>query len=173
MSAKQVALFIYTMCCANEDQNMLQELACMLARCQHCMSILQTWSPYALVCIKWCSPASLAAPEWGMCADRGDCDQYVASLWDWLEGLGTGLRRQDPTTWTPDRWPPTYRGILNSLGIAHQAFVWRIRKHERIRKVRAACQCNQHGIHFAVPSSHLCRGTMVLLRVTTLPALAV
>ena len=84
------------------------------------------------------------------CCGRQDCDQYVASLWDWLEGLGTGIQRSDPDTWTQDRWPPTYRGILNSLEIAHQSFVWRVRKHERLRKVPL-----MHAGNFA---SHLCYG---------------
>lgn len=73
-----------------------------------------------------------------VCCGREECDQYVAGLWDWLEGLGTGIQRRDPATWTPERWPPTYRGILNTLEVAHQAFVWRVRKHERIRKVTLA-----------------------------------
>lgn len=66
---------------------------------------------------------------------QAECDQYVASLWDWLEGLGTGIQRSDPASWTPDRWPPTYRGILNTLEVAHQAFVWRVRKQKRVCKV--------------------------------------
>ena len=69
------------------------------------------------------------------CYDRQECEEYIASLWDWLEALGTGIQRQDPNTWTPEKWPPTYRGILNSLEIAHQSFVWRVRKNECIRKV--------------------------------------
>jgi len=68
--------------------------------------------------------------------DRTECDQYVASLWDWLEGLGTGIQRNNSASWTPDRWPPTYRGILNTLEVAHQAFVWRVRKQKRVCKVQ-------------------------------------
>lgn len=76
--------------------------------------------------------------------DRAECDQYVESLWDWLEGLGTGIQRSDPVSWTPDRWPPTYRGILNTLEIAHQAFVWRVRKQKRVCKVQRSCHLSDN-----------------------------
>lgn len=66
---------------------------------------------------------------------RQECDDYISSLWDWLEGLGTGVKQGDPSTWTTEAWPPTYRGILNTLEIAHQSFVWRIRKQKRLQKV--------------------------------------
>lgn len=76
-------------------------------------------------------------PSWTCCHCREECDQYISSLWDWLEGLGTGIRRDDSSTWTEESWPSTYRGILNTLEIAHQSFVWRVRKQRRLQKVGA------------------------------------
>ena len=32
-----------------------------------------------------------------------ECEQYVDSVWGWLEGLGTGIDRQNPDTWGDDR----------------------------------------------------------------------
>ena len=65
-----------------------------------------------------------AANCWGLCfsphlltpcCDREECEQYVSSVWDWLEGLGTGVSRADPSTWAPPQWPPSYRGVINTL----------------------------------------------------------
>jgi len=41
-----------------------------------------------------------------------------------MEGLGSGVRQDDPATWRPPAWPPSYRGILNSLEVAHQVRNW-------------------------------------------------
>lgn len=65
----------------------------------------------------------------------GECEQYVNSAWAWLENLDTGIQRNDPTTWGDDRWPPSFRGIINTLEISHQDFVWRVRQHPRILQV--------------------------------------
>ncbi|KAK9792461.1 hypothetical protein WJX73_006649 [Symbiochloris irregularis] len=67
-----------------------------------------------------------------------DCEQYIQGLWAWLEGLGTGISRDDPNTWKPPHWPESVRGIINSLGVAHEPFVWRVRKHPKLLAVFAA-----------------------------------
>jgi len=67
---------------------------------------------------------------------REECEAYQASLWSYLESLGTGIDRADPSTWGDDRFPPTFRGILNTLEIGHQAFVWKIRKNPRLLKIQ-------------------------------------
>lgn len=69
---------------------------------------------------------------------REECSRYVDSAWAWLEGLGTGVRRDDPRTWEPPAWPPSYRGVINTLEVAHADFVWRVRKHARVRQARRA-----------------------------------
>jgi hypothetical protein len=66
---------------------------------------------------------------------KADCDEYIHGLWDFLEGLGTGVKRDDPATWGPEHFPPTYRGILNTLEVGHHAFVWKVRKNPRLVKV--------------------------------------
>ncbi len=71
-------------------------------------------------------------------ARRDECAAYVDSVWAWLEGLGTGVRRGDPDTWAPPAWPPSYRGVVNTLEVAHADFVWRVRKHARVRQARRA-----------------------------------
>lgn len=66
---------------------------------------------------------------------REECEAYVESVWDWLEGLGTGISRSDPSTWTGPQWVHSFKGIVNSLEVAHQDFVWRIRKHPQLLQV--------------------------------------
>ena len=34
-----------------------------------------------------------------------ECTAGVDGIWQWLEGLGSGIRRQDPATWNDARWP--------------------------------------------------------------------
>ncbi len=66
---------------------------------------------------------------------REDCEGYISSVWDWLEGLGTGISRADSSTWRAPHWPPAFKGIINSLEVSHQAFVWRVRSNMRLIKV--------------------------------------
>jgi len=49
-----------------------------------------------------------------------------------------GRVRGDPDTWAPPAWPPSYRGVVNTLEVAHADFVWRVRKHARVRQARRA-----------------------------------
>ena len=65
----------------------------------------------------------------------------MTSLWDWLEGLGTGISRSDTKTWRSPHWPPAFKGIVNCLEVAHQAFVWRIRGNPRLIKVSLPSIC--------------------------------
>lgn len=66
---------------------------------------------------------------------REECEKYVEGVWDWLEGLGSGVSRSDPSTWTGPQWVQSFKGIVNSLEVAHQDFVWRIRKHPLLVQV--------------------------------------
>ena len=84
------------------------------------------------------SQATLRALE--LLLRREECEAYVRGVWDWLESLGTGIDRNDPATWRAPTWPASFRGIINSLGVSHQPFVWRVRKADRIRQV---CCCAQ------------------------------
>ena len=53
------------------------------------------------------------------------------------------------------RWPPSFRGIINTLEVAHQDFVWRVRSHPRILQVKQnACACDvQHCLTSAWPAA--------------------
>ena len=52
------------------------------------------------------------------CATAADCATIMEETWDWIEGLGTGVDRRDPTTWGDDRWPMA-AGASGILPSAH------------------------------------------------------
>ncbi len=53
-------------------------------------------------------------------------------MWDWLESLGTGLDRNDPSTWTAEKWPQNSRGIISCYNIGHAPFLWKLRQNPRV-----------------------------------------
>jgi len=76
--------------------------------------------------------------------DARECAEVVDLLWDWLEALGTGIRRGDPDTWGDDRWPPTIQsgpglstGIIPYFGIGQSRAMWRVRANASVRRAFA------------------------------------
>ncbi len=59
------------------------------------------------------------------CTTREEADSILCGMWDWLEGLGRGIRRHDPATHR--RWPQHNRGVLGMYGIGQSDFMWRAR----------------------------------------------
>ena len=43
-----------------------------------------------------------------------EAEWLAARTWDDLESLGTGIDRNDPSTWTNDKWPQTTHGLLQN-----------------------------------------------------------
>ncbi len=65
-----------------------------------------------------------------------ECQQYQQGVWRWLGGLGDQISREEPSSWDEARgWPPSFKGIINTMEVAHQEFVWRVRKHPRVVEV--------------------------------------
>ena len=65
--------------------------------------------------------------------------QALDLTWDYLEALGTGIDRHDPTTWDDDRWPvAVHGGIIPSQGIGHSAAQWFIRAVPDVKRSFAA-----------------------------------
>ena len=59
-------------------------------------------------------------------------------LWDYLEGLGTGIDRSNPETWNDDRWPTcAHGGIIPSYGIGHSESQWFLRSVPNVKKAFA------------------------------------
>ena len=62
-------------------------------------------------------------------------EHALSLLWDYLEELGTGIDRDDVSTWDNDRWPTAVHGaILPSYGIGHCAAQWFIRDQPGVRQ---------------------------------------
>lgn len=82
--------------------------------------------------------SDLESQGWAVVPDvltSSECKQYVDEAWLWLESLDTGISRNDPTSWGDEKWPTSFRGIINTLEVSHQDFVWRIRQHPSVLKV--------------------------------------
>ena len=61
-----------------------------------------------------------------------ECDQIIDRAWDWLTTLGTGIQRDDKATWTDDRWPRNFNGIIQRYRIGHAPFVWQARTNSKV-----------------------------------------
>ena len=56
-------------------------------------------------------------------------------LWDYLEGLDTGIDRNDVSTWGDERWPTcAHGGIMPSYGIGHSEAQWYLRGIPNVKK---------------------------------------
>jgi len=57
-------------------------------------------------------------------------------LWDHLESLGSGINRNDVSTWDNDRWPEDItNGVLFAYGIGQSSFLWFLRDRPNIEKI--------------------------------------
>tara|TARA_B100001113_G_scaffold351117_1_gene349541 strand:+ start:1553 stop:2548 length:996 start_codon:yes stop_codon:yes gene_type:complete len=67
-----------------------------------------------------------------------EAEKTLTLLWDYLEGLGTGIDRQDVLTWGDDRWPTcAHGGIMPSYGIGHSEAQWYLRGIPNVKKAFA------------------------------------
>jgi len=63
----------------------------------------------------------------------------VTLLWDYLEGLNTGIDRTNVDSWSDDNWPTVvHGGILPSYGIGHSQAQWFIRDQATVQESFAA-----------------------------------
>lgn len=71
-----------------------------------------------------------------------DSEQTAEALdltWQFLEDLGTGIDRNDPSTWSDDRWPiAVHGGIIPSQGIGQSAAQWFIRSAPGVKQAFAS-----------------------------------
>ena len=65
--------------------------------------------------------------------------EALSLMWDYLEGLETGIDRNNRDTWDNDRWPTAvHGGILPGHGIGHSAAQWYIRDVPAVKEAFAA-----------------------------------
>ena len=62
-------------------------------------------------------------------------EEYKEEFWTWLSQLGTGIKRDDPSTWTDDRWPLVQKDIITYPSISHAEFIWKARAEPNVVKV--------------------------------------
>ena len=53
-------------------------------------------------------------------AGEKEVEKARALVWDWLESLGTGIKKGEPDTWADEAWPGHGRGVtVAAQGAAH------------------------------------------------------
>jgi len=78
--------------------------------------------------------------EFGYCVienvfTKEECYRKIDEIWDWLEGLNTGIDRKKSNTWTKEKWPIyVKRGMLQHT-IAHEELMWTVREHPNVLAV--------------------------------------
>ena len=61
-------------------------------------------------------------------AGEEEVDKARSLVWEWLESLGTGIKREEPDTWTDEAWPGHGRGVtVARQGAAHLGATWYLR----------------------------------------------
>ena len=69
-------------------------------------------------------------------AGEEEVQRARALVWEWLESLGTGIKRSEPDTWTHLAWPGHGRGVtMVSQGAAHLGATWYLRGLPRLKEV--------------------------------------
>lgn len=64
-----------------------------------------------------------------------ECRLTVDSMWKWLEGLGTGIKRKDKTSWSNERWPACIRQGMLQHTLGQEEFIWKIREHQNVKNI--------------------------------------
>lgn len=59
-----------------------------------------------------------------------ESDELIDMMWIWLEGLGTGIKRNDKTTWSNNNWifPTLHQGMIQHT-LGQEEFMWKAREH--------------------------------------------
>ena len=61
-----------------------------------------------------------------------ECDDIIDKAWEWLAAFGTGIHRNEPSTWANDRWPMNFNGIIQRYRIGHAPFIWQVRTNPNV-----------------------------------------
>ncbi len=78
--------------------------------------------------------------KYGYCVVEGvftnkECKNTIDSIWKWLEGLDTGIKKNNKKTWSNKNWPiSTKQGMIQHT-LGHEEFMWKIREHKNVIKV--------------------------------------
>jgi len=65
-----------------------------------------------------------------------EVDTAKSLVWKWLENLGSGIRRDDVSTWGNANWPgSTFLGFMTTYGGGHIEAAWFLRGLKSVREV--------------------------------------
>lgn len=69
------------------------------------------------------------------------CQYYISEMWNWMEGFGTGVKRDDPSSWKNTKsstvWPHTTHGLLQHYKVGQTKFAWEMRAEPEILRIFA------------------------------------
>jgi len=67
-----------------------------------------------------------------------EVEEAKGLFWDWMEGLGSGIDRNDINTWINKKWPAKARfgtGVIHTCGIGQSDLQWYTRTRPAVRQV--------------------------------------
>lgn len=64
-----------------------------------------------------------------------ECKDTINSIWNWLEGLDTGISRSDQSTWSGKHWPINMHQGMIQHTLAHEEWIWKAREHPNVLSV--------------------------------------
>jgi len=71
-------------------------------------------------------------------ANEEEIEKGKSLAWDFIEGLGTGIDRNDISTWN-NQWPdPFGKGIIAGDGVGQSSFLWFVRAIPNVQKIFAS-----------------------------------
>jgi hypothetical protein len=71
--------------------------------------------------------------------DASEVEETLSKQWDFMEMLGTGVDRNDPSTWDHDQWYPggPGSGIMGNFGVGQCDAMWYVRGKPKVKQVFA------------------------------------
>ena len=69
-----------------------------------------------------------------------ETEAALAKVWDFMEGMGTGINRNDPVTWSNEHWMENSNpgsGLMSQHGLGHSEALWYVRGIPAVKDVWA------------------------------------
>eukprot|EP01118_Nematostelium_gracile_P010113 TRINITY_DN3459_c0_g1_i1.p1 TRINITY_DN3459_c0_g1~~TRINITY_DN3459_c0_g1_i1.p1 ORF type:complete len:343 (-),score=77.07 TRINITY_DN3459_c0_g1_i1:85-1113(-) len=68
--------------------------------------------------------------------DEEEISVAKSKFWDFLEGLGTGINRNQKETWRNENWPNSFAyGLISEYGMGQSKVSWYLRSNPKVRKI--------------------------------------
>lgn len=65
--------------------------------------------------------------------DEKECESMKSGMWEFLNGVGDGIREDDPETWVKlQSMYPKHGMLIQNFKVGHNKFVWDIRQNEKV-----------------------------------------